>query len=189
MQTSTSPAMPPASSPVPLPLCFDDLFVEHREYIVRVCHRILRNPEDAEDAAQLAFLKAWRAMEDFKLDAHPRTWLHRIAVNESLSIIRWRRSRIPETSLDELQERKDESTPMEFGDPDPSLEMVLLLIDIERGMERIDRRQREALQLFVEGRSMSEIAVLLGASLAAAKSVMHEGRRNMRCVLGRREHD
>jgi len=63
---------------------FELLVVRHRDRVLRVALRLLGDPQDAEDAAQEAFIDAWRALPRFRQDSSFVTWLHRIVVNRCL---------------------------------------------------------------------------------------------------------
>ena len=73
----------------------------HGGRLLSVARRFLRNNEDAQDAVQEAFIKAFRAIGTFEERAQLHTWLHRILVNTALMKIRSRRRR-PEESIDDL---------------------------------------------------------------------------------------
>jgi RNA polymerase sigma factor (sigma-70 family) len=62
---------------------FERLVEPHREVMFRVAYLIVRNAADAEDAAQDALVKAWRALSRFRPDAPLRPWLLKIAANEA----------------------------------------------------------------------------------------------------------
>src|SRR5438309_10773943 len=74
----------------------EQLFRPHERSLVALCHGILGNAEDAEDAAQETFLRALRALSRFRGDAAFRSWLFRIAINLCLE---WKRSRHPTEPL------------------------------------------------------------------------------------------
>ena len=72
---------------------FDELVVRHRRAVYQLCHRFVGNHEDAADLAQDVFLRAYRALPQFKGDAAVGTWLHRIAVNVCLNKVGGRANR------------------------------------------------------------------------------------------------
>lgn len=78
---------------------FSELWIRHSEMVLRVLMRVTRNREDAEDAMQEAFLKAFAHVGKFEARAKFSTWLTRIAVNCGLMILRRQRSR-PTISID-----------------------------------------------------------------------------------------
>ena len=67
---------------------FDVLFQRHKPFIYNVCYRMLGSAEDAIDATQSAFIQAYRGLNSFRGDASFRSWLYRIAVNLSTSMLR-----------------------------------------------------------------------------------------------------
>ena len=78
---------------------FTELWIRHSEMVLRVLMRVTKNREDAEDAMQEAFLKAFAHLGTFESRAKFSTWLIRIAVNSGLMILRRQRSR-PTISID-----------------------------------------------------------------------------------------
>src|SRR5262249_61716451 len=64
---------------------FDALVARYQRPIYRLCYRYVNNHEDANDLAQEAFLKAWRAISSFRGESAFSTWLYRIAVNACLN--------------------------------------------------------------------------------------------------------
>ena len=71
---------------------FDELVRRHRDRVYAVVLRLTRNPSDAEDALQDAFLNAYRALHRFDRRARFSTWLHRIATNAAFDVISRRRT-------------------------------------------------------------------------------------------------
>src|ERR1700758_4643642 len=82
-------------------MAFASLVMPHRECILRLTPRILRNREDAEDVVQTAFLEALRHLDDFQGRSRFSSWLTRIALNAAFMRLRSTR-RKTETSLDEM---------------------------------------------------------------------------------------
>src|SRR5258708_4068165 len=67
------------------------LYNAYQAQIYSFCHRLLRRVEDAEDATQTTFARAFRALPEFRGESSIKTWLYRIAVNEATSLLRKRR--------------------------------------------------------------------------------------------------
>ncbi|MCX5789053.1 MAG: sigma-70 family RNA polymerase sigma factor [Elusimicrobia bacterium] len=84
---------------------FEALVRRHHVRIIQLCGSLLGNQAEAEDAAQEVFLKAYVSLTRFEGDAAFGTWLHRIAVNHCLDLLR-KRARRKTDSLDELVERE-----------------------------------------------------------------------------------
>src|SRR5947199_10013955 len=77
---------------------FREIVERHSRAIYRLAHRMTGSPQDAEDVVQETFLKAYRQLGRFESRANFGTWLHRIAVNCSIDLIRGRKH--PETGHD-----------------------------------------------------------------------------------------
>src|SRR5687768_10683647 len=82
-------------------IAFEAIVRTHGGRLLSVARRILGNEEDARDAVQDAFIRAYKAIDAFEGRAQLSTWLHRIVVNVALMKLRQRR-RHPEESMDEL---------------------------------------------------------------------------------------
>jgi len=67
---------------------FDDLYSDHFSYIKFVCLKFVKDESIAEDVAQDAFVNVWRKLHTFKGQSSIKTWLHRVAINQSLMYLR-----------------------------------------------------------------------------------------------------
>jgi RNA polymerase sigma-70 factor (ECF subfamily) len=165
---------------------FEEIYVQHRKYVYLVCYRVLRNEGDAEEVMQDTFLKVLKYLHTFTGESSITTWLHRIAVNEA---IRRKRKSHDDVSLDEAKtgQEGDEHF-LEIAAPDHTLEMVLLFVDLERGMRSFPPEQREMLSMRIHDCSYAEIAEVMGASLAAVRANIHKGRKALRKTLSYPRH-
>src|SRR5438876_3537194 len=77
------------------PWALERLYHCYQPQIYALCFRLLERAEDAEDAVQASFVRAFRALPRFRGDSTARTWLYRIATNEALGILRCRRAAPP----------------------------------------------------------------------------------------------
>jgi RNA polymerase sigma-70 factor, ECF subfamily len=98
------------------PAAFEELVSRYQNKIFHLTNRISRNPEDAEDGTQEAFLKAYAHLRRFRGDSRFYTWLVRIAINEALQRLRQRRRCPSQLSLDEPIEGDSYLVPRELGD-------------------------------------------------------------------------
>jgi RNA polymerase sigma-70 factor (ECF subfamily) len=151
--------------------------VTQRE-VYTLCLRILQNPDDAAEAAQDAYVRAWRGLKSFRGEASFTTWLYRVAANAAISKQRSRkRRRLHEVSSD------DESLALL-----PSRESVegragarADLEALERALRELPEHYRAALVLRdVYEMSMDEIASHLAISESAAKVRIHRGRKRLK---------
>lgn len=155
-------------------------------YAHRLYKRILsitRNREDAEDALQDTFFRAYRALPSFQGRAKFSSWLTRIAINSALMVIRKRRAR-PEMSF-EQQPGIEDDTPF-FDVRDEALNPEELCDQKERSrailhaIQRLNPKMRTPLHIWIsQGRSIKEIAQDLGISSASVKSRLLRARKRL----------
>jgi RNA polymerase sigma-70 factor, ECF subfamily len=146
---------------------FEELVRRHRLGTYRVALRMLGNESDAEDAAQDAFVQAWRNLAGFRADAAFSTWMYRIVTNRCLNMLRARRRTEP------LPE--DREAPA--SRPDRIAEGRWQVQDLARAIARLTPEQRAPLVLReLEGCSYEEIADALDLSMSAVKSRLHRAR-------------
>jgi RNA polymerase sigma-70 factor (ECF subfamily) len=178
-QLGTAPRGPAAA--------FDGLWQAYSTKVFRTTYRITRNREDAEDALQDAFLKAYVHLHDFDGRSSFLTWLTRIAINSALMILRKRRSAV-EVSIDDSQDRYGDSTSLEVPDGSPTPEAQYAQREQETmlrdSISALPSVTRTALQLRkLEERSLGETATTMGLSLNAAKTRIYRAKASLRASL------
>jgi len=146
---------------------FEELVRRHRTGVYRVALRMLGSPDDAEDVAQDAFVRAWQALPRFRADSSFSTWLHRIVVNRCLNIRR--------------DSRQTEPLPQSKEDPSYQPERVVearnQLAAAARAIASLDPAHRAAFVLReFEGFSYGEIAAILHVTVPAVKGRIHRTR-------------
>jgi RNA polymerase sigma-70 factor, ECF subfamily len=168
-----------------------DLFYELiRPYERRVYSAtlaILRNPADAEDAAQEAILKAFKYVKQFRAEARFSTWLIQIAVNEA----RMRRRKEHADLMEPIAERRDEEgnyTPRDFADwreiPSESLERKEIREKLAEALGTLGEIYREVFVLRdMQHLSIEETAQSLGISVASVKTRLLRARLMLRDLL------
>lgn len=151
---------------------------------------ILRNPDDANEAVQEAFMQAFRAMDRFEGNARLSTWLHRITVNTCLLRLRHAKTR-PESSIEDLLPRFDETGHRYKSAEDAWSEGTLEKLErhqigkVVRGaIDRLPDRFRDVVLLRdIEGLTTEETAKVLGIRPEAAKMRLHRARQALRTLL------
>jgi RNA polymerase sigma factor (sigma-70 family) len=148
---------------------FRALYERYHAALYRYCHSILRNEADAQDALQSTFTRALVALREGKRNAPLRPWLYRIAHNESISMLRARRTVVPEADREPVGA---EPSAEECADNRARLE--LLVADLAQ----LSERARAALVMReMSGLSHEEVAAALQISVGAAKQAIFEARR------------
>jgi len=163
---------------------FNSLIDRHQGAVYSLCARILGSREAAEDATQEALLSAYRSISRFA-GGNFRSWLLRIAANESKDELRRRRRR-PATSLDAMFD--SDGPPMEIPDhaatADELLERAEVGASLERALLEIPFEQRQAIVLVdLYDFQYDEVATLSGTSIGTIKSRIHRGRERLRGIL------
>ena len=149
---------------------FDAIVLRHRLAIYRIARRLLRSHEEADEAAQETFVRAWRAIGRFRGESRLETWLTRIAINVSRSMGAARPETVPlETDAAEAPAAHAGLTAREDADR------------VRRAVADLPPRQREvvALKVFSE-MTYEEVASAMGLSVGAVKAHLHQAVANLR---------
>ena len=167
---------------------FETLVGRYERKIFRLTQNITQNREDAEDAMQEAFLKAYEHLGNFEGNSRFYTWLVRIAVNQALMKLRKRRPN--QISLDEQIETGEDSMPREVEDWGPSPEQRYAQTELSGILSEVigelDPSFRIVFQLRdIEELSTEETAEALGLSVPAVKSRLLRARLKLRQKLNR----
>ncbi len=150
--------------------------------------RMMKDPQDAEDAVQDAMIKAWRALPGFKGECRFATWVFRLTYNTCLDALR-RRQRGQVLSLTR-EDEDDGERQAEVPDPSPGPEEALLAKEraeiLRREMEKLSDKLRAPLVMReLGGCSYEEIAAALGLSVGTVKSRIARARENLTEALVR----
>jgi RNA polymerase sigma-70 factor, ECF subfamily len=163
---------------------FRALVERHSRAVYRLAHRMTGSPQDAEDVVQETFLRAYRQLGRFESRANFGTWLHRIAVNCSIDLIRSRKhqeSGHDAPDLEQFEAAADDRV-------DPSPERLMLSTEVQErvsnAMASLSHMERAAFVLrHFEGQSIDEISRALGLKANAAKHSVFRAVRKMRLAL------
>jgi len=154
---------------------FAALVREHAPRVRALCAATLGDAEEAEDAAQVTFLKAHRALDRFTGGASIATWLHRIAVNECLDRLR-AAGRRRSDSLDALLEADSSALGAVLAEASPA-QALEDRDTVDRLLARLNPEQRLALTLReADGLSYEEIAQAMSCSLDSVKARIKRAR-------------
>jgi RNA polymerase sigma factor (sigma-70 family) len=149
---------------------FAALYQRHHQALYRYCLSIVRTPEDAQDALQSTFERAFAALQASRRDVAMRPWLFRIAHNEAVSILRRRRG-----GDDQIDAEVPSASTVE-GTVAQRERLAMLVADLQE----LPVRQRAALLMReLSGLSIAEIAVALSISPGVAKQTLFEARASL----------
>ena len=170
---------------------FGTLVERYQDRVFNLSYRLTGNYEDAADAAQETFLKAFRNLDSFRADSAFYTWVYRIAVNTIRSRQRYRAVRPVERSIeaargDEEDSRHSLKAEMPSRGPDPVEEASVNENRqlVEQAIARLDEDQRLLIVLRdIEGHNYAEIADLLDCPSGTIKSRLHRARLALKELL------
>ncbi|MBP9590458.1 MAG: RNA polymerase sigma factor RpoE [Steroidobacteraceae bacterium] len=158
---------------------FDLLVLRYQHRVVKLVARLLRDPTEAEDVAQDAFVKAYRALGSFRGDSAFYTWLYRIAVNTARNSMasRQRRPLDYEADLNESEQAAVESR-MRHGDtPEAAALSDEIHRTVNHAVEQLPEDLRTAIILReVEGLSYEEIAEAMDCPVGTVRSRIFRAR-------------
>ena len=161
------------------PDAFAVLIARHQDRMWAVAIRIMRNPEDAADALQDAYIAAFRRAASFRGESQVTSWLHRVVVNACLD--RLRSVRLRETKP--LPENLDRSRKMGVITKDP-VEIKEQRSVVAAALGTLNADQRAALVLVdMEGYSVEEAAQIFGCAPGTVKSRCARGRARLLPLL------
>ncbi len=155
---------------------FRELVERHSTDVFRLAYRLTGSRENAEDVVQEAFLKAYRSLHRFDGRSSFGTWLHRIAANCALDLLR--RVERQERSRQETPEAEDGGDPFDRIESDePGPLRHTLSSEVERrlaaGLGALTPMERTAFVLrHFEERSIAEIGCALGTRTSATKQAV-----------------
>lgn len=166
---------------------FDLLVTRHANDIYALLYRLTEDAEEARDLTQETFLRALKAIKSFRGDAEVKTWLYRIAINESRNRWRWwkRRNRSQIISLDAEIGNAEMPLSERIADTSETPEDATLRHEREsalrKALSELPVNFREVIVLRdIEGLTYDEIAVALDTNVGTVKSRIARGREELR---------
>ena len=198
-------APPPVPShPVPLPSeadefelvrsaqagqleAYDELVRRYQERIYATLYHMTANHEDANDLAQEAFIKAFRALRSFKGGSSFYTWVYRIAVNKTINFLKQRRSRV-HMSLNDLDFNAEHDPDLValVSDKTPRREATLTELQekLNTAMQKLSEPHRLVVTLHdVQGLSHEEVAKIMDCNIGTVRSRLFYARQQLQAYL------
>lgn len=170
-------------------LAIEELFRRHHGVSHRVAYRLLGHEEDAKDAVQNGFIKAYRHLADFDGRSGFRTWLIKIVTNAARDLGRSRRRRTY-VSLSDPGDQDGEGNGPGAAEPsiddDPSVQLRRQELGklLNEALERLGGEKRTTFILFVEaGLSYEEIAQVQGVPIGTVMSRIYYARQKLQTAL------
>lgn len=147
---------------------FGEVIKMYSEPLYWQIRRMVNSHEDANDLLQDTFIKAWNSIDNFRGDARLSTWLHKIAVNESITFLARERKRL-NLSIDD-----EESMLVNSIEADTNIDGDKLLVDLRKAIASLPEKQRLVFNMrYYDDMKYEEIADILGTSVGALKASYH----------------
>ena len=161
----------------------ETLFKRHRQKILRIVLRYAHVREDAEDIVQQSFQKAFVHLHKFEGKSAFSTWLTRIAINESLMLLRHGRA-LREVSVDDHSEAEGNAASLEMSDSSPDPETSYLRRERVQILSATIRNLRPGMRKAIELRELAELSTeetarRMGVSVAAVKGRLFHARKKL----------
>jgi RNA polymerase sigma-70 factor (ECF subfamily) len=154
---------------------FEALVRIHQRHIYQLAYRLTGNHEDAGDAAQEAFVRAFQALPRFRQEAAFSTWLYRIATNAALDLVR-RRPAVPPVELP-----VNHPAP---HDPDAEAHRREISRRVHAAVAQLPAEYRVVVVLRdLQGLAYDEIATILAIPIGTVRSRLSRGRESLRVLL------
>lgn len=158
---------------------FDLLVLKYQQRIVNLVSRFVRNPADALDVTQDAFIKAYRALPNFRGESAFYTWMYRIAVNTAKNYlaVQSRRPLGMEQDISEIEQFEGDNALKEYATPENLLLRDEIQETVINAIEELSEDLRVAITLReVEGLSYEDIAVAMDCPIGTVRSRIFRAR-------------
>lgn len=147
---------------------FGEVIKLYSEPLYWQIRRMVNNHDDANDLLQNTFMKAWGAIENFRGDAKLSTWLHKIAINESITFLEKERKR-NNISLDD-----EESYLINTIEADSNVDGDELALKLRKAIASLPEKQRLVFNMkYYDEMKYEEMSEILGTSVGALKASYH----------------
>lgn len=159
---------------------FELLVLKYQRRLVRLLSRLIRDPGEVEDVAQEAFIKAYRALANFRGDSAFYTWLYRIGINTAKNYLVAHGRRTPTLTSHSAEEAEgfDEADLLrETSTPENELLSKEIGATVNRTMEALPEELRTAITLReIEGLSYEDIASVMNCPIGTVRSRIFRAR-------------
>lgn len=148
---------------------FGEVIAQYTEPLYWQIRRLVNNHDDANDLLQETFLKAWGSLEHFRGDAKLSTWLHKIAINESLTFLakEKRRQNLP---LDD----EDNASVLNAIAADTDIDGDNVALELRKAIASLPEKQRLVFNMrYYDEMKYEQISDILGTSVGALKASYH----------------
>jgi RNA polymerase sigma-70 factor (ECF subfamily) len=158
---------------------FEELMTQNARYVFNLAIRLLDDPREAEDLAQEAFIRAWKALPNFRLESSFKTWLYRIVANLCFDRLPKLKEDLSAMDIDDILD-----LPLDFISPEGSLLSKELETELHKAIEELPESYRLFITLrHVQELSYAEIAEVTMQPLGTVKTGIFRARQMLRKTI------
>ncbi len=166
---------------------YDELIRRYQERIYATVYHMTANHEDANDLAQDAFIKGYRALKSFKGDSSFYTWVYRIAVNKTINFLKQRKNRV-QMSLNDMDFNAEHDPALvalvSQNTPRRDLSLAELQEKLNAALQKLSEHHRMVVVLHdVQGLSHEEIGEVMDCNVGTVRSRLFYARQQLQAYL------
>ena len=159
---------------------FEQLVVAYREHVDRIALRMCGNAADADEAAQEAFLAAWKGLPNFRGDSRFSTWLYQLTTHAAIDLMRREKRQIAADDITEVNAADPAPSPQQQAEQSEQREIV------RDAILQLAPEQREVVVLrFMEELSYEEIGAVLKLPSGTVKSRLNRAKAQLKEILSK----
>ncbi len=163
------------------------LVISQQHYVYSIAMSVLKNPEDAADLTQEAFIRLFRALPQYNGESRFTTWLYRLVVNLGRDELRRRGRQAPIAPPADDEERDQLAAIADndrWNDPELSLDSQEVRHQVRQALSQLEEHYRLVLTLYYfEDMKYSDIAEILGIPLNTVKSHIRRGKERLATLI------
>jgi RNA polymerase sigma-70 factor (ECF subfamily) len=167
-------------------MTFDEIYFEHYKMVFNLALQYVQNMEDAEDITQDVFVKVFDHLNTFKKQSSLKTWIYRMAINQSLDFIKAKKAQKRNflSSLFSINDSNFKFQPSNFNHPGIELEQKEACQKIFEAINQLSDNQKTALILLkIEDKSQAETAEIMNLKVKALESLFQRAKNNLEILL------
>jgi len=167
-------------------MTFDEIYFEHYKMVFNLALQYVQNMEDAEEITQDVFVKVFDNLHTFKKQSSLKTWIYRMAINQSLDFIKAKKAQKRNflSSLFSINDSNFKFQPSNFNHPGIELEQKEACQKIFEAINQLSDNQKTALILLkIENKSQAETAEIMNLNVKALESLFQRAKNNLEILL------
>jgi len=170
-------------SPSKATAAFDVLTRTYGPQMYWQIRKMVYNHDDANDLLQNSLIKAWNNLQNFRGDAKLSTWLHKIAINESINFLNKERQR------QQITDEEDATFLLANIEADPYFDGDELHLELQKAIATLPDKQRLVFNMrYFDEMKYEDMSEILGTSVGALKASYHHAMKKITEIIGNLEH-